>query len=60
MGITESYKSMAKRFGISKTEAAKRIRNLERMGYVTVVRRRGEPNEYYVHFFPNAIERGAC
>ncbi len=54
MGIVESYASMAKRLGISKVEAVKRVRNLEQMGYVTVIRRRGEPNEYYVHFFPHA------
>jgi len=54
MGIRESYTSMAKRLGISKTEAARRIKNLERMGFVTVNRRKGEPNEYYIHFFPQA------
>lgn len=54
MGIRESYASMAKRLGISKTEAARRINNLEKMGFITVTRRKGEPNEYYIHFSPQA------
>ena len=55
MGIVESYSSMAKRLGISKAEAIKRIRNLEKMGFLTVERRNGESNVYYVHFFPNQL-----
>lgn len=55
MGIVESYSSMAKRLGISKAEAIKRIRNLEKMGFLTIERRTGEPNAYIVHFFPNQL-----
>lgn len=54
MGITESYESMAKRLGLSKMEVIKRIRNLEQMGYLTVQRQKGQPNVYFVHFFPKA------
>ena len=55
MGIVESYASMAKRLGMSKAEAVKRIRTLEKMGFVTVRRRKGEPNIYYVNFFPERL-----
>ena len=55
MGIVESYSSIAKRLGMSKAEAIKRMRNLEKMGFVTVKRRKGEPNIYFVHFFPNQL-----
>jgi DNA-binding MarR family transcriptional regulator len=54
MGIVESYSSMARRLGITRKEAIKRIRNLEKMGFLTIERRRDGPNTYYVHFFPKA------
>jgi DNA-binding GntR family transcriptional regulator len=54
MGIVESYESLAKRFGMSRIEVIRRIRNLEKMGYLTVQRQKGQPNVYFVHFFPKA------
>ena len=54
MGIIDSYADMAKRLGISKTETIRRLKTLEKMGYVTLTKRKDGKNEIFVHFFPKS------
>ena len=54
MGIIDSYADMAKRLGISKTETIRRLKTLEKMGYVTLIKQKDGKNEIFVHFFPKS------